>query len=54
MTATSLTAFSKFRRGIGIRQVRLACGIVLFAYLISHVLNHALGSISLDALAVGV
>lgn len=54
MTATSLTAFSKFGRGIGIRQVRLGCGIILFAYLISHFLNHALGIISLDALAVGV
>jgi adenylate cyclase len=43
-----------FLRGIGVRQVRLACGMVLFAYLVSHFLNHALGNISLDALAVGV
>jgi adenylate cyclase len=41
-------------RGIGVRQVRLACGLVLFAYLVSHFLNHALGNISMDALAVGV
>jgi adenylate cyclase len=41
-------------RGIGLRQVRLACGLVLFAYLISHFLNHALGNISVDALAWGV
>ncbi|MGA7809147.1 adenylate/guanylate cyclase domain-containing protein [Bradyrhizobium sp.] len=41
-------------RGIGVRQVRLACGLVLFSYLISHFLNHALGNISLDALAAGV
>ncbi len=41
-------------RGIGVRQVRIGCGLVLFSYLISHFLNHALGNISLDALAVGV
>ena len=41
-------------RGIGLRQVRLACGIVLFSYLVSHFINHALGNISLDALAAGV
>jgi adenylate cyclase len=41
-------------RGIGVRQVRLVCGLVLFSYLISHFLNHALGNISLDALAGGV
>jgi adenylate cyclase len=43
-----------FLRGIGVRQVRLVCGLVLFTYLISHFLNHALGNISLDALADGV
>ena len=41
-------------RAIGVRQVRLACGVVLFAYLVSHFLNHALGNISMDALAAGV
>jgi adenylate cyclase len=41
-------------RGIGVRQIRLVCGLVLFAYLISHFLNHALGNISSDALAAGV
>jgi adenylate cyclase len=41
-------------RGISVRQVRLACGVVLFAYLVSHFLNHALGNISMDALATGV
>ncbi|MBV9557442.1 MAG: adenylate/guanylate cyclase domain-containing protein [Pseudolabrys sp.] len=40
--------------GIGQRQIRLACGIVLFAYLVSHFLNHALGNISMHALSVGV
>src|SRR5580692_8183561 len=41
-------------RGISLRQIRLVCGLVLFAYLISHFLNHALGNISMDALAAGV
>jgi adenylate cyclase len=45
---------SRTLRGIGLRQVRLACGVVLFSYLVSHFLNHALGNISLDALADGV
>src|ERR1700759_1316263 len=40
--------------GIGVRQVRLVCGVILFAYLVSHFLNHALGNISLDAMAEGV
>jgi adenylate cyclase len=41
-------------RGIGLRQIRLGCGVVLYAYLVSHFLNHALGNISMEALAVGV
>src|SRR3954449_10919021 len=45
---------TKSIRGIGVRQVRLACGLVLFAYLVSHFLNHALGNVSMDALARGL
>jgi adenylate cyclase len=41
-------------RGISLRQVRLVSGMVLFSYLISHFLNHALGNISMEALALGV
>jgi len=52
--AFSREQLSKFVRGISVRQVRLACGLVLFAYLVSHFLNHALGNISMDALAAGV
>jgi adenylate cyclase len=44
----------KFIRGISVRQIRLACGLVLFAYLVSHFVNHALGNVSMDALAAGV
>ena len=33
-------------RGIGVRQLRLACGLVMFAYIFSHFFNHALGNVS--------
>ena len=32
------------------RQVRLVCGLVMFAYIFSHFSNHALGNISYDAM----
>jgi adenylate cyclase len=40
--------------GIGVRQVRIACGLVLFAYLLSHFANHALGNISYEAMERGL
>jgi adenylate cyclase len=52
--APSQQQIAKLIRGIGARQIRLGCGLVLFAYLVSHFLNHALGNISMDALATGV
>jgi adenylate cyclase len=54
MIAQTKTRLNEWIRGIGVRQVRLACGLVLFSYLVSHFLNHALGNISMDALAAGV
>ncbi len=54
MARFSQEKIAKLIRGIGVRQIRLGCGLVLFAYLVSHFLNHALGNISLDALATGV
>jgi adenylate cyclase len=54
MTETFRARLGKLWRGVSVRQVRLVCGLVLFAYLISHFINHALGNISLDALAAGV
>jgi len=54
MIAQTRTRLTQWLRGIGVRQVRLACGLVLFTYLISHFLNHALGNISMEALAAGV
>ncbi|MBH5372881.1 adenylate/guanylate cyclase domain-containing protein [Bradyrhizobium glycinis] len=41
-------------RAAGVRQVRLVCGLILFAYVVSHFLNHALGNISVDAMETGV
>jgi adenylate cyclase len=37
-------------RGIGARQVRIACGLVMFSYIFSHFFNHALGNISYDTM----
>ena len=54
MAAITRERIARLIRGIGVRQVRLACGLVLFAYLVSHFLNHALGNISMDALAAGI
>ncbi|WP_291561125.1 adenylate/guanylate cyclase domain-containing protein [Bradyrhizobium sp.] len=54
MTAFDTAQLGKLVRGVSLRQIRLVCGLVLFTYLVSHFLNHALGNISLDALAWGV
>jgi adenylate cyclase len=54
MASFSREELTRFIRGISVRQIRLACGLVLFAYLVSHFLNHALGNISMEALATGV
>jgi adenylate cyclase len=54
MAHFSSEQFRKTLEGIGVRQVRLVCGVILFAYLVSHFLNHALGNISMNALAAGV
>src|SRR5438309_2202281 len=54
MAGSLLDQSTKFIRGTGVRQLRLACGLVLFAYLVSHFINHALGNVSMDALAAGL
>jgi adenylate cyclase len=54
MAAFSREQLTTLIRGVSARQVRLACGVVMFAYLFSHFLNHALGNISMEALADGV
>ena len=54
MAATALSRLSGSIRATSARQVRLVCGVILFAYVISHFLNHALGNISVDAMQIGV
>lgn len=54
MTSPSRDHLQEIARGVGLRQVRLASGAIMFAYLVSHFLNHALGNISTEALAIGV
>ena len=41
---------SAWLRGISLRQIRLATGLVMFAYILSHYFNHALGNISYTAM----
>jgi adenylate cyclase len=52
--ATALARLSESLRGIGARQVRLVCGVILFSYIVSHFLNHALGNVSVEAMQLGV
>jgi adenylate cyclase len=54
MASPSRERFQEIVRGVGLRQVRLVSGAIMFAYLLSHFLNHALGNISMDAMAIGV
>ena len=54
MAASNRVKLSAFAQGIGLRQIRLVSGVVLFSYLVSLFVNHALGNISMDALAAGV
>jgi adenylate cyclase len=41
-------------RQVGVRRVRLASGLVLFSYLLTHYANHALGNISPAAMDAGL
>lgn len=45
----ALPAQSKLRRA-NLRQLRLATGLVLFAFALTHLLNHAVGLVSIDAM----
>jgi len=46
--------YLKLVSGIGVRQVRITCGLILFSYLLSHFANHALGNISYAAMEAGL
>ena len=54
MTETTAPRPVPLLRGVSLRQARLGCGLVLFAYLLSHFLNHALGNISVEAMGIGM
>jgi adenylate cyclase len=41
---------ARWLRGIGVRQVRLVCGLIMFSYIFSHFFNHALGNYSYDTM----
>ena len=49
-TVDKTSAIATWLRGIGVRQVRLACGLVMFSYIFSHFFNHALGNFSYDTM----
>lgn len=46
--------FSELAARVSIRNLRLASGLVLFAYILAHMINHALGLISLDVAEAGL
>ena len=48
--ADGTPGIARWLRGIGVRQVRLACGLVMFSYIFSHFFNHALGNFSYDTM----
>ncbi|PDT92271.1 adenylate/guanylate cyclase domain-containing protein [Bradyrhizobium sp. Y36] len=52
--ASAPAHMSELVRATSVRQVRLVCGLILFSYVISHFLNHALGNISVEAMEAGV
>src|SRR5712691_10938183 len=45
-----MPGIARWLRGIGVRQVRLVCGLVMFSYIFSHFFNHALGNLSYDTM----
>lgn len=52
--ATAPLHMPELLRATSVRQVRLICGVILFSYVISHFLNHALGNISVEAMEAGI
>jgi len=52
--ATAPVHMPELVRATSARQVRLVCGVILFSYVVSHFLNHALGNISVDVMEAGV
>ena len=42
------------RSPLSLRRLRLASGLILFGYVLTHLVNHALGNVSLDAMENGL
>jgi adenylate cyclase len=53
MTSTHAVKRGKRRFPVTIRGLRLGTGLILFVYVITHLINHALGLISLEAMEMG-
>ncbi|MFT5180799.1 MAG: adenylate cyclase [Alphaproteobacteria bacterium] len=53
MTSPPAIRRGKRRALVTIRGLRLGTGLILFAYVITHLMNHSLGLISLDAMEAG-
>ena len=53
MTALSTSASASPRAALWAQRLRLVTGLILFAYLSTHLINHALGLISLEAMETG-
>ncbi|OQW60798.1 MAG: adenylate cyclase [Proteobacteria bacterium SG_bin9] len=45
--ASADASIGQFWKQIGVRQVQLGSGLILFAYVVSHLFNHALGNVSI-------
>ena len=50
MDDTASLSLAKWVGSIGVRQVRITCGLIMFSYLLSHFTNHALGNISYETM----
>src|SRR5262245_32813528 len=53
MSARTARSPGRLARAVGVRRIRLMTGLVMFAYLLTHYTNHALGNISLAAMNAG-
>ena len=52
--ARPATPAARSRSPLTLRRLRLASGLILFGYVLTHLSNHALGNISLDAMNDGL
>ncbi|MBP1181502.1 adenylate/guanylate cyclase domain-containing protein [Methylobacterium sp. PvR107] len=52
--ARPATPAARSRPPLTLRRLRLASGLILFGYVLTHLSNHALGNISLDAMEDGL